>query len=76
MQNRVATISKYEMIKFDEITSESKTEHNPNWSTPGHPYRILIIGGSGSRKTKRVIKFNELPIRYWLNIPIYEKVTI
>ena len=30
MQNRVATISKYKMIKFDEITSESKTEHNPN----------------------------------------------
>ena len=26
--------------------------HNPNWSyNPDHPYRILIIGGSGSGKT-------------------------
>ena len=26
--------------------------HNPNWPyAPDHPYRILIIGGSGSRKT-------------------------
>ena len=26
--------------------------HNPNWPyIPGHPYRILIIGGSGSGKT-------------------------
>ena len=25
---------------------------NPNWPyIPDHPYRILIIGGSGSRKT-------------------------
>ena len=25
--------------------------HNPNWSyIPDHPYRILIIGGSGSGK--------------------------
>ena len=26
--------------------------HNPNWQyIPGHPYRILIIRGSGSGKT-------------------------
>ena len=26
--------------------------HNPNWSyIPDHPYKILIIGGSGSGKT-------------------------
>ena len=26
--------------------------HNPNWPyIPGHPYRILIIGESGSGKT-------------------------
>ena len=26
--------------------------HNPNWSyIPDHPYRIVIIGGSGSEKT-------------------------
>ena len=40
------------MINFDEITNENKTEHNPNWShIPDHPYKKLIIGGSGSEKT-------------------------
>ena len=29
-----------------------ETNHNPNWpSVSDHPYRILIIGGSGSGKT-------------------------
>ena len=40
------------MINFDEYTNESKRKHNPNWPySPDHPYRILIIGGSGSGKT-------------------------
>ena len=27
-------------------------QHNPNWAQiPDHPYKILIIGGSGSGKT-------------------------
>ena len=34
------------MINSDDYTNENKTEHNKNW-----PYRILIIGGSGSGKT-------------------------
>ena len=35
------------MIIFNDITKE----HNPNWSQiPDHPYRILIIGDSGSGK--------------------------
>ena len=30
---------------------ENKTEHNKNWPyIPDHPYRILIIRGSGSGK--------------------------
>ena len=29
-----------------------KINHNPNWPyVPDHPYRILVIGGSGSGKT-------------------------
>ena len=29
-----------------------ETNHNPNWPyIPDHPYRIFIIGGSGSGKT-------------------------
>ena len=39
------------MINFDNVTKENRKEHNPNWpQIPDHPYRILIIGGSGSRK--------------------------
>ena len=37
------------MINFDEYTDENKVNHNPNWPyIPDHPYRILIIEGSGS----------------------------
>ena len=40
------------MINFDNYVNENKTEHNKKWPyTPDHPYRILIIGGSGSGKT-------------------------
>ena len=40
------------MNNFDEYTNESKIEHNSKWSyIPDHPYRILIIGGSGSGTT-------------------------
>ena len=40
------------MINFDEYTNENKRKHNPNYAyIPDHPYRILIVGGSGSGKT-------------------------
>ena len=40
------------MIYFDNYTNENKTEHNLKWPyVPYHPCRILIVGGSGSRKT-------------------------
>ena len=40
------------MINFDHITEENIKEHNPNWpKAPDHPYRILVIGSSGSGKT-------------------------
>ena len=36
------------MINFDDYTNENKTEHNLKWAyIPDHPFRILIIGGSG-----------------------------
>ena len=39
------------MINFDNYVNEGKTKHNKNWPyIPHHPYRILIIGGSGSGK--------------------------
>ena len=40
------------MINFDDYTNENKTKYNQNWPyIPDHPYRILIIGGSGSGKS-------------------------
>ena len=44
------------MINFDNYSNENKTEHNSNWPyIPDHPYRILIIGGSGSGKTNALL---------------------
>ena len=44
------------MINFDEYTNENRIKHNPNWTyIPDHPYRILIIGGSGSVKTNALL---------------------
>ena len=48
------------MINFDNYVSENKTKHNPNWPyTPDKPYRILIIGGSGSGKTNVLLNLIE-----------------
>ena len=44
------------MINFDEHSNENKTKQNCNWPyIPDHPYRILIIGGSGSGKTNALL---------------------
>ena len=44
------------MINFDEYTNENKNEHNFNWPyIPDHPYRMLIIGGSGTGKTHALL---------------------
>ena len=44
------------MINIDNYVNENKTEHNKNWPyIPDHPYRTLIIGGSGSGKTNALI---------------------
>ena len=44
------------MISFDEYTNENKTEHNLKWPyIPDYPYRILIVGGSGSGKTNALL---------------------
>ena len=44
------------MINFDEYTNEIKKEHNLNQPyIPDHPYRILIIWGSGTGKTNALL---------------------
>ena len=51
------------MINFYDDTKENIKEHNTNWpQVPNHPYRILIIGGSGSGKTNSLFNLiNEEP---------------
>ena len=56
------------MINFDDYTNENK-KHNPKWPyIPGHPYRILIRGGSGSGKTNVLLnlikKIKKILIKY------------
>ena len=54
------------MINFDDYVNEHKTEHNKNWSyTPDHPFRILIIGGSGYGKTNVLLNLIENQPRHW-----------
>ena len=44
------------MFNLDDITNENNKEHNEKWPyIPDHPYRILIIGGSGSGKTNALL---------------------
>ena len=44
------------MINLDNIINDSNNNHNEKWPyIPNHPYRILIIGGSGSGKTNTLL---------------------
>ena len=44
------------MINLDSIINKNNKEHNKKWPyTPDHPYRVLIIGGSGSGKTNALL---------------------
>ena len=48
------------MINFDDYANENKSKHNENWPyVPDKPYRILIIGGSGPRKTNVLLNLIE-----------------
>ena len=44
------------MFNFDFTTKEYIKEHNPSWpEIPDHPYRVLIVEGSGSWKTNALL---------------------
>ena len=44
------------MVNLDNIVNNNNKEHNEKRPyIPDHPYRILIIGGSGSRKTNTLL---------------------
>ena len=44
------------MFNLDRFTNENNEDHNKKWSyILDHPYRMLIIGGSGSGETNELI---------------------
>ena len=44
------------MINLDSVTNENNKKHYEKWQyTLDHPYRILITGGFGSRKTNTLL---------------------
>ena len=44
------------MINFDYYNNDNKTEHNPKWPyIPDYPWRILMVGSSGSQKTNALL---------------------
>ena len=48
------------MINFDDYVNKNKIKHTKNWQyISDHPYRILIIGGSGSGKTNLLLDLIE-----------------
>ena len=62
----VEKVSKTELLEYKKMTNlhdytnENKTANSLKWPyIPDHPYRILIIRGSGSRKA------NALLIKNW-----------
>ena len=68
------------MINFDDYTNENIVENNSKWPyIPDHPYRILIIGGSGSGKTNELlnlIKISQTLIKYIYMQKIHMKKNI
>ena len=73
------------MINLDSINNENKKKHNEKKPhIPDQPYRILIIGGSGSGKTNKLLNLineqNYIDKMYLhagdLNEPKYYKILI
>ena len=48
------------MTNLDSITNENNSKHNEKWPCiPDHPYRILIISGSGPGKTNALLNLTK-----------------
>ena len=49
-------ITHTKMFNLNDITNENNKKHKKKWPfIPDHPYRILIIGGSGSAKSNALL---------------------
>ena len=66
------------MTNFDDAVEENIKEHNPNLpQIPDHPYRILIIQGSGSGKTNSLFNLiNQQLIKFIYILKIQMKQNI
>ena len=70
------------MINFDDYTNENISLHNLNCPyIPDHPYRILIIGSSGSGRTNALLNLiNNQPdidkIYLYAKDPYEKKISI
>ena len=56
------------MINLDSIVNDNNKKHNEKWPyIPDHPYRILIVGGSGSGKTNTLLNLINQQIYLYAN---------
>ena len=72
-------IIQQKMFNFDYITKEDIKEHNQNWpEIPDHSYRVLIVEGSGFRKTSPLLNLinNEPDIEKIYMLKIHMKQNI
>ena len=66
---KAANIMHDKIINLDRIVTENNKEHNEKLSfIPDYPYKILIIGGSGSIKANVLLNLIKGTRWYWQNL--------